>query len=448
MSPLISRLTILVFMAVGAALSTLCGSGAAALALGVAAGAVLWLILDSWRALCFVNWLARIRDNPGTPPPRFFGIRKEATERVQRLLRKHALEAAEREIRLNNMQSALEASPNGVIILDEQGRIGWCNRMACEHFGLDARRDLNQLVTHLLRAPVLLKSLAVRDFDEGITLESPLSTTTRPLSLEVRLFPYGQGRLLMLSRDITVIEKAEAMRRDFVANVSHEIRTPLTVLAGFIEALQKLPLDEAARVHTLKRMAQQSARMKSLVDDLLMLSRIEGSALPGEGEWTPVCAILQRCEADAHALSAQRCGQDAPAHSITFEGTETTDEIAGVANELQSAFFNLINNAIRYTPPGGKIKIRWTPTPDGGARFSVRDSGPGIAPEHIPRLTERFYRVDSDRSRASGGTGLGLSIVKHILQRHDATLQIESEPGLGACFTATFPASRLRVAPE
>jgi two-component system phosphate regulon sensor histidine kinase PhoR len=448
MFPLISRLaSLLMFMAVGVALAGLFGQNAAGLTLGAAAGALLWLALDSWRALRFVNWLAQIRDKPDTLPPRFFGIRKEATERVQCLLRKHTMEAAEHESRLNNMQSALQASPNGVIILDAQGRIEWCNRVACEHFGLDARRDLNQLVTHLLRAPVLVKSLAARDFDEGVTLESPLSTPAHPLRLEVHLFPYGQGRLLMLSRDITVIEQAEAMRRDFVANVSHEIRTPLTVLAGFIETLQSLPLDEEARANTLKRMAQQSARMKTLVDDLLMLSRIEGSALPGEREWTPVRAKLRRCEVDAHALSAQRSGQNTPGHSITFEGAETTDEIAGVANELQSAFFNLINNAIRYTPPGGKIEIRWTPVPDGGTRFSVRDSGPGIAPEHIPRLTERFYRVDSDRSRASGGTGLGLSIVKHVLQRHDAALQIESAPGQGACFTASFPAARLRVVP-
>ncbi|MDR3086483.1 MAG: PAS domain-containing sensor histidine kinase, partial [Azoarcus sp.] len=225
-------------------------------------------------------------------------------------------------------------------------------------------------------------------------------------------------------------------------------------LAGFIETLQTLPLDDTERGNYLNRMAQQAARMKTLVDDLLMLSRIEGSAPPGEREWSSVRALLQRCEADAHALSAQLCatsqdapGRSAPGHTITFEGAETADEIAGVANELQSVFFNLINNAVRYTPPGGRIEVRWTPTPDGGARFSVRDSGSGIAPEHIPRLTERFYRVDSDRSRASGGTGLGLSIVKHVLQRHDAALCIESAPGQGACFTVIFPASRRRAAP-
>ncbi|GHU17165.1 phosphate regulon sensor histidine kinase PhoR [Betaproteobacteria bacterium] len=448
MSPLISRLVVLLaFMAAGAVLAALFGQSAG-LAAGVAAGAIFWLALDSWRTLCFVNWLYQVRDNPATPPPRFFGIRKEASERVQRLLRKQTLEVAEHENRLHNMQSALQASPNGVIILDEQERIEWCNRMACEHFGLDARRDLDQRVTHLLRAPALVKSLAARDFDGAVTLESPLSTTTHPLRLEARLFPYGQGRLLMLSRDITVIEQAEAMRRDFVANVSHEIRTPLTVLAGFIETLQTLPLDDGERANYLDRMARQAARMKTLVDDLLTLSRIEGSAPPGIQTWVPVKTLLQRCEADARALSANLSGQKAPCHEFIFEGAEAAegaDEIAGSANELQSALFNLVDNAVRYTPPGGRIEVRWASTPDGGARFSVRDSGPGIAPEHIPRLTERFYRVDSDRSRVSGGTGLGLSIVKHVLQRHDATLRIESASGQGACFTASFPASRLRA---
>ena len=249
----------------------------------------------------------------------------------------------------------------------------------------------------------------------------------------------------MLSRDITAIEQAEAMRRDFVANVSHEIRTPLTVLAGFVETLQTLSPSEEERANMLHRMAQQAGRMKNLVDDLLTLSRLEGSAPPGIREWTPVRALLERLDTDAQSLSAHLAGQDSPGHEIVFEGMDAPDEIAGSASELQSAFFNLINNAIRYTPPGGRIVVSWQTQANRGARFSVQDTGPGIAPEHIPRLTERFYRVDSDRSRASGGTGLGLSIVKHVLQRHDATLAIDSVPLKGACFTATFPATRIRA---
>ncbi|MDR2207491.1 MAG: phosphate regulon sensor histidine kinase PhoR [Azoarcus sp.] len=447
MPALFSRMmSLLILMAGGAALASLAGAETTGTVLGIVAGALIWLIGDNWLARAFADWLHHVPDEqPGTSPPRLDSARREAAERIQRLLRRQRLDAEELENRLHNIQSALQASPNGVIILNEQECIEWCNRTACEHFGLDSLRDLSQRITHLLRAPVLVKSLAMRDFGEALTLESPLSTAARPLRLEVRIFPYGHGRLFMLSRDITAIEQAEAMKRDFVANVSHEIRTPLTVLAGFIETLQTLPLEEEERTDMLCRMAQQSDRMKSLVDDLLTLSRLEGSAPPGIKEWTPVRALLEQLGADARALSALLAGQNAPEHELIIEGMDTSGEIAGSASELQSAFFNLVNNAIRYTPPGGKIVVRWQAQPNAGACFSVQDSGPGIAPEHIPRLTERFYRVDSDRSRASGGTGLGLSIVKHVLQRHDATLAIDSAPSKGACFTATFPAVRIRA---
>jgi two-component system phosphate regulon sensor histidine kinase PhoR len=440
MPPLFFRLASLpVCMGIGA----LVGFAWRAEILGIILGAFVWLAVDSWRALRLTDWLQRLRNDPAALPPRFDRLRTEAAERILRLLKKQAREAAEHENRLRNLQSALQALPSGVVILDEAGRIEWCNRAACEHFGLDERRDVAQFVTHLLRAPALVKSLTRHDFDEAITLESPLSTVARPQRLEVRFFPYGQGRLLMLSRDITLIEQAEAMRRDFVANVSHEIRTPLTVLAGFIETLQTLPLAGEERRDFLDRMARQATRMKSLVEDLLTLSRIESGTPPGAREWTSVRDLLQRLEADGRALSAHVSGQDGPQHELVFEGRETQDEIAGSASELQSALFNLVNNAIRYTPPGGRIVVGWTPLPAGGARFSVRDSGPGIAPEHLPRLTERFYRIDSDRSR--GGTGLGLAIVKHVAQRHDATLAIDSAPGQGACFSLNFPASRVRV---
>jgi len=442
MPSLFSRMTsLLLLMAGGAAFAALIGH--TGVWLGIAAGALAWLIWDNWRARAFADWLHRIKDDPDTPPPQLDSLRREFSERIQRLLRKQGRETEELENRLHNLQSALQASPNGVIILDEQECIEWCNRMACEHFGLDSHRDISQRITHLLRDPTLVKSLAARA-SEAITLESPISTASRPLRLEVWLLPYGQGRLLMLSRDITAIEQAEAMRRDFVANVSHEIRTPLTVLAGFVETLQTLPLNDAERANMLQRMSQQAERMKNLVADLLTLSRLEDSIPPGMNEWVPVRPLLERIDTDARALAAHLAGQDTPKHELIFEGMDASDEIAGSASELQSAFFNLVNNAIRYTPPGGIVTIRWQIQTNGGARFSVRDSGPGIAPEHIPRLTERFYRVDSNRSRASGGTGLGLSIVKHVLQRHDARLEIESTPSRGSCFTVTFPAERIR----
>ncbi|MDR2014326.1 MAG: phosphate regulon sensor histidine kinase PhoR [Azoarcus sp.] len=445
MPALLSRMMLLlILMAGGAAFASLAGSKTAGVGLGVVAGALIWLVRDNWRARAFADWLNHVRDKPGTPPPLLDGARREAAERIQRLLRKQSFETEELENRLHNIQSALQASPNGVVILDEQECIEWCNRTACEHFGLDSRRDLSQRITHLLRAPALVRRLAMRDFGEALTLESPLATATHPLRLEVQIFPYGHGHLFMLSRDITAIEQAETMRRDFVANVSHEIRTPLTVMSGFVETLQTLPLAEEERADIFNRVAQQTERMKSLVDDLLTLSRLEGSAPPGIKEWTPVRALLERLGTDARALSAHIAGQNVPRHELVIEGMDTSDEIAGSASELQSAFFNLVNNAVRYTPPDGKIVILWQAQPHGGARFSVQDNGPGIAPEHIPRLTERFYRVDSSRSRASGGTGLGLSIVKHVLQRHDATLAIDSTLSRGTCFTVTFPAARVR----
>jgi two-component system phosphate regulon sensor histidine kinase PhoR len=444
MSPLLSRMmSLLTLMACGAALAFLAGLKAAGIGLGVALGALVWLAWDNWRAGAFADWLHRVRDEPDTPPLRLDSVRRETAERIQQLLRKQRLKTEEAENRLYNIQSALQASPNGVVILNEQECIELCNRTACEHFGLDSQRDLSQRITHLLRIPALVRSLAMRDFTEALTLESPLATAAHPLRLEVRFFPYGRGRVLMLSRDVTSIEQAEAMRRDFVANVSHEIRTPLTVLKGFVETLQNLPLAEEERADMLHRMAQQTERMKNLVDDLLTLSRLEGSTSPGTKEWTPVRTLLEQLDADARTLSACLAGQDSPGHELIIEGMDTSNEIAGSAPELQSAFFNLANNAVRYTPLGGKIAIRWQMQTNGSARFSVQDSGPGVAPEHIPRLTERFYRIDSDRSR--GGTGLGLSIVKHVLQRHDATLAIESTPSRGTCFTVTFPAARVRA---
>ncbi len=267
------------------------------------------------------------------------------------------------------------------------------------------------------------------------------STPARAVKLAVHVHSYGLGRKLLLSRDITAVELAEAMRRDFVANVSHEIRTPLTVLSGFIETLQTLPLEEAERARYLDLMAQQSQRMQTLVNDLLTLSRLEGSPFPGANEWATTGALLAQCEQDARALS----GLIAPkGHRLTFLAGPPC-EIAGVQTELYSALSNLVTNAVRYTPEGGQVSVSWAVLADGRGQFQVRDSGPGIAPEHLPRLTERFYRIDRSRSRETGGTGLGLAIVKHVAQRHAAELRIESRLGQGACFSIVFPAARVRL---
>jgi len=251
----------------------------------------------------------------------------------------------------------------------------------------------------------------------------------------VQLHPYAGNRRLLLSRDVTAAEQAEAMRRDFVANVSHEIRTPLTVLAGFVETLQNLPLEASERARYLGLMSQQARRMQSLVDDLLVLSKLEGSPPPGAGEWTAVGALLAQCEQDARSLSKGQVIAVAAAPPL---------EVSGSHAELLSALSNLVGNAIRYTPAQGKVEMACHLLADGRAQFEVRDTGPGIAAEHIPRLTERFYRVDRSRSRETGGTGLGLAIVKHVMHRHGGELRIASTVGVGSSFALVLPASRVR----
>jgi two-component system phosphate regulon sensor histidine kinase PhoR len=247
---------------------------------------------------------------------------------------------------------------------------------------------------------------------------------------------------LVLSQDITERERTDAMRRDFVANVSHEIRTPLTVLAGFVETLASVPLTATEQPRVLALMRQQADRIQALVDDLLTLAQLEGSPRPAPDHWVTLDPLLAQVRADAQLLSAAR-------HRIEMAAVPGC-QVAGIESELASAMGNLVSNAIRYTPEGGVIEIAWrVRESDGCGEFEVRDTGIGIAREHLPRLTERFYRVDGGRTRTSGeagGTGLGLAIVKHVMQRHGGELEIQSEPGKGSSFKLVFPAARVRVA--
>jgi two-component system phosphate regulon sensor histidine kinase PhoR len=365
-------------------------------------------------------------------------IKREAA-RVARALRDREQDLRRSEARLEEFLVALENSPNGVILLDERACIEWCNQTAADHFGLDTTRDRQQYVGNLIRDPAFAAYMASWNYSRDIVLTLHAAGGV-PLRLSVQLHPYAGNRRLLLSRDVTAAEQAEAMRRDFVANVSHEIRTPLTVLAGFVETLRTLALEAGERERYLGMMAQQAQRMQTLVDDLLVLSKLEGSPPPGTGEWTPLATLLAQCEQDARSLTrASEKNQElmfAPAPAI---------EVSGAASELLSAMSNLLSNAVRYTPAGGRIDVTCRALPDGRAEFQVRDTGPGIAPEHIPRLTERFYRVDRSRSRETGGTGLGLAIVKHVVQRHGAELKVESTVGTGSSFAIVFPASRLRA---
>ncbi|MDP3654269.1 MAG: phosphate regulon sensor histidine kinase PhoR [Rhodoferax sp.] len=407
-----------------------------ALAMAIVGGYV-WLSFDALRGARLLRWL---RKGETDSVALGHGLWGEVSDRVRRLVRVHDRLAVESEGRLQDFLAALQASPNGVVLLDSQGRIEWFNQTAATHFGFDARRDMLQHFGNLVRDPGFAAYLAGRDFRHDVVMPGRDNTSSKPVKLSVHLHSYGEGRSLLLSRDITAVEQADAMRRDFVANVSHEIRTPLTVLAGFVETLQSLPLNADERQRYLGLMSQQAQRMQTLVTDLLMLSRLEGSPLPPTQEWVSVAALMAQCQQDAHDLSSVL---GARTQDIGFE-VDGECEVSGSGAELLSAMSNLIGNAIRYTPVDKTIRVCWKTTPEGGARFSVQDTGPGIAPEHIARLTERFYRVDRSRSRDTGGTGLGLAIVKHVAQRHGAELGIDSVPGKGSHFSITFPAQRVR----
>jgi len=410
--------------------------------LGAWAGAVVWLGFDAWRAK---RLLLILRNDAVGLPSRGVGMWGELAERIRKLLRDREQQIRQAEDRLHEFLAAIQASPNGVVLLDEQGRIEWCNQTAAAQFGIDAERDLLQHLANLVRDPAFVAYLASWNYSRDVVIDGHGLGAQRshPVRLSVQVHPYAGNRRMLLTRDITALEQAEAMRRDFVANVSHEIRTPLTVLAGFVETLQNLPLDADERARYLGLMGQQSHRMETLVNDLLTLSRLEGSAAPGGTQWTRIRALLAQCEDEGRGLSGRLSPQ--LGHKLSF-AIDADSEVSGAATELQSAMSNLLSNAIRYTPGGGEVAVSWRVLPDGRGEYAVKDTGPGIAAEHIPRLTERFYRIDRSRSRETGGTGLGLAIVKHIAQRHGAELRIESTVGKGSRFTLLFPATRVREA--
>jgi len=327
---------------------------------------------------------------------------------------------------LTRFRRAAQALPDGVVMLDAESRIEWCNHAAATQLGLDPRADVGQAIGNLVRAPAFIDYLAARDQAAGVRV--PMDAAI----FSLQLVPYGDSQKLLLSRDVTHAERVETLRRDFVANVSHELRTPLTVLVGFLETVRELKLDPQRTRDYLGMMQEQSARMHRIIEDLLTLSLLE-SAPPPAADRVAVRPLLGRLLADGQALSAGR-------HRVSLQGSPAVD-LLGSESELASAFGNLVSNAIRYTPRDGEVRLVWRDFAEGAA-FSVEDTGIGIATEHLPRLTERFYRVDRSRSRDTGGTGLGLAIVKHAIARHQAYLDVESKPGLGSRFTIRFPAKR------
>lgn len=352
---------------------------------------------------------------------------------LARSLRSQRKQESDLSAALQRFQQAGAAIPDGLVILDEHDAIQWCNPAAASQFGIDLSRDGGHQVTNLVRSPSFVDYLKNDRHGEPLVLrlarQSESATT-----LSITLVPFGDRDRLLISRDITRIEVIETTRRDFVANVSHELRTPLTVILGFLETVfdtQNLP---PPLVRPLGLVMDQAKRMQNVVEDLLTLSRLESRDNLVAEEAVDVQALVRRLRDDTVALSAGR-------HRVELDASSEA-RVRGSGHELQSAFGNLLTNAVRYTPAGGLIRIAWVDH-GAGARFEVIDSGIGIDPEHLPRITERFYRVDRSRSRETGGTGLGLAIVKHVANRHGAQLAIESKLGQGSRFVIEFPEARV-----
>ncbi|HSH53887.1 MAG TPA: phosphate regulon sensor histidine kinase PhoR [Methylotenera sp.] len=348
--------------------------------------------------------------------------------------RRHSRSQTQLSSALGRFRHAASALPDGIVVLNAANEIEWCNPPAEIKLGLDLKQDENQPINYLVRHGDFINYLQEQDYSEPIKLTS---WRNPEVTLEIQLIPFGTKQKLLICRDVTQLEKIEAMRRDFIANVSHELRTPLTVVGGFVETL--LDMDGAIPESTrnyFNMMQDQTNRMRRLIEDLLTLSHIESNAQPPEDTEIEMSALMNMLLNDANALSQGK-------HKISID-MDSHLNLLGALEELQSALSNLVSNAIRYTPKDGKIHISWE-LQGHHAIFSVKDNGIGIEQQHIDRLTERFYRVDRSRSRETGGTGLGLSIVKHILTRHQAKLQITSELGTGSTFSVIFPKARIVI---
>ena len=363
--------------------------------------------------------------------PEAGGIWDDVFSRLYKMVKQHNQTKQELAAELQHIELATSALPEGVAILNAANRIEWCNLLAQQLFNLDPQQDIMQDITYLVRQPEFVEYLHESNFNVPLIMRP---ARHEDMVLSIKLIPYGEDKRLLIIRDITQFERVEAMRRDFVANVSHEMRTPLTVVSGFLENLQDMPdLNKDSSRRALHLMAEQTRRMDNLVADLLTLSRLENEQSPLREDPVDIKQLLNEVYQDGKLLSGEH-------HTLQMEITSEA-KLLGNRDELQSAFGNLLSNAVRYTPDGGEIQLRWFER-EGQPVFSVQDSGIGIAAQHLPRLTERFYRVDRSRSRETGGTGLGLAIVKHIAIRHQAKLEISSEEGKGSTFSVVFPVKR------
>jgi two-component system phosphate regulon sensor histidine kinase PhoR len=363
-------------------------------------------------------------------PPELPGIIDEICREIDFLRERHRQRKDKLSGFLRRFQDATAALPDAIIILGEYGVIEWANEKAGEYLGIRWPQDGRQRITNLVRHPHLIAFLGKPDNSEKpLQLESPVNPDQ---FLEFRIAPYGENQKLLMARDITSSQRINQMRRDFIANASHELRTPLTVIAGYLESftddIEQFP--ESVRPQ-IRQMRKQTERMQRMIEDLLALSVLETTPEETQPEVVMVPELLNSIYQEAQSLSGIM-------KHIFYLETDPGLWLRGNQRELYSAFSNLVFNAVQHTPEHGVIRLRWY-ADEKGAHFSVADNGEGIAPEHIPRITERFYRVDKGRSRDKGGTGLGLAIVKHVLSRHGGKLHIESQVGKGSTFRCDFP---------
>jgi two-component system phosphate regulon sensor histidine kinase PhoR len=413
--------------------------GVLGLLIGLLAGrdAGLWFTVIALSAmlvahLVYLNLLGQWLEKPALETvPDGIGAWAEVFTRLYKARRGNEINERRLADNEERFRRTISALPEGILLVDAALQIEWCNPVAERHLSISLRADQGLRLTNLVRDPVFVAYMTSANFEQPLTFR-PLASPA--LVLSVAVIEFEPARSIVITRDVTQTERVDAMRRDFVANVSHELRTPLTVVNGFLETLidADAGIDEVRRRH-LQLMHEQANRMHRLVEDLLMLSRLESQESVVVDEEIDMPQLVREVADEARALSHGR-------HTVLVE--HDTAHARGSRDELRSAFANLVSNAIRYTPAGGTIRLSWRAGAT-GAYLGVQDTGIGVAPEHIPRLTERFYRVDKSRSRETGGTGLGLAIVKHVLLRHQGRLEIESQPGQGSTFSAWLPRARV-----
>ncbi len=394
--------------------------------LTVALGLLGYLGLHSYNLYRLSEWL---RSSRSLSPPEAGGVWGEIFDHLYRTQQRNRNRKRRLAGLLHRVQQATSAMPDATVIIGASGEIQWFNEASQPLLGLEQGKDIGQRLANLVRHPDFSRFLLESDPKSSLLIPSPADET---ITLNLRIVPYGNEQRLLLAKDVSQQQRLEQIRRDFVGNVSHELRTPLTVVKGFVENLSESGDECAERWHrSLELMQQQTGRMQQIVEDWLLLTRLETDRTRPPREEVAMAALLRDIMQGASPLADRKQQQ------LTLE-CDGSINLAGAERELYSAFTNLVTNAIRYTPEGGSIRLRWWADKN-GCYFSVKDSGVGIAAQHIPRLTERFYRVDVGRSRDSGGTGLGLAIVKHVLNRHGARLRIDSALGVGSTFTCEFP---------